>query len=255
MEAVILAGGLGSRISEETYLRPKPMVMVGDKPILWHIMQKFSKHGISEFIICLGYKGEVIKEYFLNFQTFNSDFRIETKSGRVTLFHPNEEDWSVTLIDTGIESNTGERLKRVSSLLKGDTFFFTYGDGLTDQNLNETLDFHTLKGKSVTLTAVNPPARYGAVTVNSGNVDSFAEKSNSNASLINGGYFLVNSKVFEFLKEINNPSWELDVLPHLAQEGDLAAFEHQGFWFAMDTLRDKEYLDKLWETKSAPWIK
>ena len=255
MKTVILAGGLGSRISEETYLRPKPMVTIGGKPILWHIMKTFSNHGLNEFIICLGYKGEVIKEYFLNFKTYNSSIKTNTASGEIYILNEDREDWRVSLVDTGASANTGERLKQVQKHLGNGDFFFTYGDGLTNQNLLATASFHKEKGKLVTLTAVNPPARYGAVSVNSGIVASFSERTSSPDSLINGGYFLVNSKIFETLNKLSNPSWEVDVLPQLARDGNLAAFEHNGFWFAMDTLRDKEHLENLLESGSAPWLK
>jgi glucose-1-phosphate cytidylyltransferase len=247
VKAVILAGGLGSRISEETYLRPKPMVTVGEKPILWHIMKKFANHGISDFIVCLGYKGDVIKEYFLNFKSYNSSVITNIASGEVTILDEGHEDWRVSLIDTGASANTGERLKQVQKYVGRESFFFTYGDGLTDQDLLATASFHKERGKLVTLTAVNPPARYGAVSVNSGVVTSFSER--------NGGYFLVNPKIFETLNRLSNPSWEVDVLPKLAMEGNLAAFEHSGFWFAMDTLRDKEHLENLLEGGTAPWLK
>lgn len=255
MKAVILAGGLGSRISEETYLRPKPMVAVGEKPILWHIMKKFANHGISDFIVCLGYKGDVIKEYFLNFKSYNSSVITNIASGEVTILDEGYEDWRVSLIDTGASANTGERLKQVQKYVGKESFFFTYGDGLTDQDLLATASFHKEKGKLVTLTAVNPPARYGAVSVNSGVVTSFSERTSSPDSLINGGYFLVNPKIFETLNKLSNPRWEVDVLPQLAMEGNLAAFEHTGFWFAMDTLRDKEHLENLLESGTAPWLK
>lgn len=255
MKVVILAGGLGSRISEETYLRPKPMVTLAEKPILWHIMKKFANHGINDFIICLGYKGEVIKEYFLNFKSYNSSVTTNTASGEVVILDEGHEDWRVSLIDTGASANTGERLKQVQKYVGKESFFFTYGDGLTDQDLLATALFHREKGKLVTLTAVNPPARYGAVSVNSGIVESFSERTSSPDSLINGGYFLVNPKIFETLNKLSNPSWEIDVLPKLAMEGNLAAFEHTGFWFAMDTLRDKEHLENLLESGSAPWLK
>jgi glucose-1-phosphate cytidylyltransferase len=255
MKAVILAGGLGSRISEETYLRPKPMVTIGDKPILWHIMKKFANHSITDFVICLGYKSEVIKEYFLNFKSYNSNVTTNTASGEVCVLNEILVDWNVTLVDTGVSSNTGERLKQVQEYVGKESFFFTYGDGLTDQDLLATASFHKEKGRSVTLTAVNPPARYGAVSVNSGIVTSFSEKTSSPDSLINGGYFLVNPNIFETLDRLSNPSWEVDVLPQLALDGNLAAFEHTGFWFAMDTLRDKEHLEALLESGSAPWLR
>jgi glucose-1-phosphate cytidylyltransferase len=255
MRAVILAGGLGSRISEETYLRPKPMVTVGNKPILWHIMKKFSNHGINDFVVCLGYKGEVIKEYFLNFKSYNANFVAKVATGEFSILEEETENWNVTLVDTGMSSKTGERLKRVKQFLAGETFFFTYGDGLTSQDLNATSSFHFEKEKMVTLTAVKPPARYGAVTVKGGLVASFSERTSSPNSLINGGFFVVNPEVFSILDEHADPSWELDILPRLAKRGDLSAFEHTGFWFAMDTLRDKEHLEELWETGSSPWLK
>lgn len=255
MKVVILAGGLGSRISEETYLRPKPMVTVGQKPILWHIMKKFSNHGINDFIICLGYKGDVIKEYFLNFKSYNSNFMTKTTTGEIEVLNEDHEDWTVSLIDTGVSAKTGERLKQVQKYLDKESFFFTYGDGLTDQDLLATASFHKEKGKLVTLTAVNPPARYGSVSVNSGIVTSFSERTSSPNSLINGGYFLVNPDIFETLNRLTNPSWEEDVSPNLAMEENLAAFVHTGFWFAMDTLRDKEHLEKLLESESAPWLR
>lgn len=255
MKAVLLAGGLGSRISEETYLRPKPMVTIANRPLLWHIMKKFSIHGISEFVICLGYKGEVIREYFLNFNSYNSSFLTSTKSGAITILDDNSEDWRVTLVDTGVSSNTGERLKQVKKYVDDEVFFFTYGDGLTDQDLAATAQFHIKSAKAVTLTAVNPPARYGAVTVETGLVKNFFERTSSPNSLINGGFFVVNQEIFGLLEGFANPSWEVDILPTLARQGNLAAFEHSGFWYAMDTLRDKEYLEQLWESGSALWMK
>lgn len=255
MKVVILAGGLGSRISEETYLRPKPMVTVGEKPILWHIMKKFANQGIKDFIVCLGYKGDVIKEYFLNFKSYNSSVVTDTASGDVMILDSEQEDWKVSLIDTGALTNTGERLKRVQKYIGTESFFFTYGDGLTDQDLIATASFHKEKGKTVTLTAVNPPARYGAVSVESGIVVSFLERTSSPGSLINGGFFLVNPDIFETLNKLSNPSWEIDVLPRLVKEGNLAAFEHTGFWYAMDTLRDKEHLEHILDSGSAPWLR
>lgn len=254
LKAVILAGGLGSRISEETYLRPKPMVTIGSRPILWHIMKKFSLHGIKDFIICLGYKSEVIKEYFLNFSVYQSDFEIQTSTGETSILSNGTEDWSVKLVETGLNSNTGERLKRVSRYIDDD-FFFTYGDGLSSQDLSATYEFHMKKKKVVTLTAVNPPGRYGAVTTRSGNVLKFAEKTSSQNSLINGGFFVVNPAIFEILGNYEDPSWENDILPALASQGQLGAYEHYGFWYAMDTLRDKEHLEKLWESGNHPWLK
>ncbi len=231
------------------------MVTLGKQPILWHIMKKFSGQGFNDFIICLGYKGEVIKEYFLNFKSYNSSFKTNTQSGELIVLDEGSEDWRVSLIDTGAQANTGERLKKVEKYLHDESFFFTYGDGLTNQDLIATATFHREKGKTVTLTAVNPPARYGAVSVNSGIVENFSEKINSTSSLINGGYFLVDPAVFETLNLVSNPSWELDILPKLVEKRNLAAFEHTGFWYAMDTLRDKEYLEKLVESGSAPWLK
>jgi glucose-1-phosphate cytidylyltransferase len=231
------------------------MVTVGEKPILWHIMKNFANYGIVEFIICLGYKGDVIKEYFLNFKSYNSSVITNTYSGEVIILDEGHEDWNVSLIDTGASANTGERLKQVEKYVGKESFFFTYGDGLTDQDLLATASFHKEKGKLVTLTAVNPPARYGAISVKSGVVESFSEKTSSLNSLINGGFSVVNPKIFETLNKLSNPKWEVDILPKLALEGNLAAFEHTGFWFAMDTLRDKEHLEYLFESGAAPWLK
>lgn len=254
MQAVILAGGLGSRISEETYLKPKPMVTVGNKPILWHILKKFSQHGIDNFVICLGYKGNVIKEYFLNYKSYNSDIKVSLPDGKIEIFDNDSEHWKVSLIDTGEYSNTGERLKRVEKFITDKDFFFTYGDGLTDQNLNDTFDFHKVRNSLATMTAVYPPARYGAVEIAHGTVLNFSEKSSTNSSYINGGFFVLNKDIFRILDKYTNPSWEVDILPKLSNLNKLNAFEHNGFWFAMDTLRDKEHLEEMLRNGSAPWL-
>lgn len=254
MQAVILAGGLGSRISEETYLKPKPMVTVGNKPILWHILKKFSQHGINDFVICLGYKGNVIKDYFLNYKSYNSDIKVSLPDGRIEIFENESENWKVSLVDTGENSNTGERLKRIEKFIIDQDFFFTYGDGLTDQDLNDTFDFHMKRKSLATMTAVYPPARYGAVEIAHGSVVNFSEKSSTKHAYINGGFFVLNKEIFRLLDKYTNPSWEVDILPKLSNQNKLSAFEHNGFWFAMDTLRDKEYLEDLLRDGAATWL-
>jgi len=253
-EAVILAGGMGSRLSEETTLKPKPMVAVGGKPILWHIMSRFALFGVKRFVVCLGYKSEVIKDYFSNFSLFNCDVEVSIANKQVRILGENDVDWVITLAETGEKSNTGERLRRVKKYISGDDFFFTYGDGLTNQDLKLTYDFHLLNEKKITLTAVNPPARYGAIETDGSVVTRFMEKSYNPDSLVNGGYFVVNRSVFDEIERYANPSWEFDILPNVASQGDLVAFEHKGFWFAMDTIRDKEYLEGIWQKGNAPWL-
>lgn len=254
MQAVILAGGLGSRISEETYLKPKPMVTIGNRPILWHILKNFSQHGIVDFIICLGYKGNVIKDYFLNYKFYNSDIKVSLTDGKIELFGKASENWKISLVDTGENSNTGERLKRVEKFVTHKDFFFTYGDGLTNQDLNATFDFHRKRNALATMTAVYPPARYGAVEISSGSVINFSEKATTRNAYVNGGYFVLNKDIFKLLHKFTNPSWEYDILPTLSKQNELSAFEHNGFWFAMDTLRDKEHLENLFRNGEAPWL-
>ena len=253
MKAVILAGGLGTRLSEETVTKPKPMVEIGGKPILWHIMKTYSHYGINDFIICCGYKGYVIKEYFANYFLHQSDVTFDLKENKMTVHENTSESWSVTLVDTGERSMTGGRLKRVLPYLKNeDAFCFTYGDGVSDTNLNDLIDFHKSHGKLATLTAVYPPGRFGALNIVDNQVITFEEKPKGDGALINGGFFVLSPKVID---KIDNDDcvWEQEPLKELAKEGELMSFKHDGFWQPMDTLRDKIYLEELLEKNKAPW--
>lgn len=254
MKAVILAGGLGTRISEETAVRPKPMIEIGGKPILWHIMKIYSTHGINDFIICCGYKGYVIKEYFANYFLHMSDITFDMKYNKMVVHHNNIEPWKVSLIDTGDNSMTGGRLKRVQNYVKEeDAFCFTYGDGLANVDITKLIEFHKQHGKLATLTASRPAGRYGALHINDSNfVDNFHEKPDGDGSWINGGFFVLSPKVIETIAD-DSTSWEKKPLEDLANDGELVAFKHDGFWHAMDTLRDKIYLTELWESQKAPW--
>jgi glucose-1-phosphate cytidylyltransferase len=253
MKAVILAGGLGSRLSEETYLRPKPMVEIGGKPILWHLMKLYSAYDINEFIICCGYKGYLIKEYFANYFLHNSDVTFYMTENRMEVHQKSVEPWAVTLVDTGEDTQTGGRLRRVAEYIRDDeAFCFTYGDGLSDVNISKLVEFHHDHGKLVTITAVKPPARYGALEMEGKKVTRFKEKPASEGGLINGGFFVASPKSLKVIAG-DQTSWENDALPILVEEGAVAAFEHQGFWQAMDTIRDKNSLQELWETGNAPW--
>ncbi len=254
MKAVILAGGLGTRISEETHLRPKPMVEVGGKPILWHIMKIYSSYGINEFIICLGYKGYVIKEYFANYFLHSSDVTFDMVTNQMEVHQQHVEPWRITLVDTGEATQTGGRLKRVADFLKGeDAFCLTYGDGVSDVNIAELISFHTNHGGLATLTATYPPGRFGALDVQSDHrVAAFKEKPKGDGGMINGGFFVLSPKVVDFILNDEMP-WEHEPLQSLAKLGQLFAFQHFGFWQPMDTLRDKHYLEELWSSGSAPW--
>lgn len=254
MKAVILAGGLGTRISEETHLRPKPMIEVGGKPILWHIMKIYSHYGINEFIICCGYKGYLIKEYFANYFLHTSDVTFDMTNNRMDVHQRHAEPWKVTLVDTGDETMTGGRLKRVAPYLENeDTFFFTYGDGLSDVNIKELLEFHNQQGTLATLTATYPPGRFGALDIHPNQkVMSFKEKPKGDGGMINGGFFVLSPKVLELLAD-DTTIWEHEPLEKLAAQGQLSAYQHPGFWQPMDTLRDKNLLEDLWRTGSAPW--
>lgn len=255
MKVVILAGGLGTRISEETILRPKPMVEIGSMPILWHIMKCYSAYGFNEFIICCGYKGFLIKEYFANYFLHMSDVTINLKSNSMKVHHQKTEDWKITLLDTGENSMTGGRLKKVHEHLKDEkSFFMTYGDGLSDIDLSKSLYFHEQHGKLATITAVQPPGRYGVLNIDGSQVTSFLEKPTTKESLINGGFFVLSPKCLDLI-EGDNTVWERDPLEKLTQMGQLMAYEHAGFWQSMDTLRDKNLLEDLWATKNAPWKK
>ncbi len=254
MKAVILAGGLGTRLSEETDLRPKPMVEIGNKPILWHIMKNYSAHNINEFIICCGYKGYVIKEYFANYFLHMSDVTFDMRDNKMNVHHNNAEPWKVTLLDTGEKSETGGRLRRVNEYVKNDdAFCFTYGDGVSDVDITALIKFHFNKNKLATLTATRPPGRYGAVKLDSNDiVEKFQEKPEGDGSWINGGFFVLSPAV---LKLIDNDSisWESSTLNTLSEKRQLSAFRHSGFWQPMDTLRDKNFLNELWNSGNAPW--
>ena len=255
MKAIILAGGFGTRISEETHLKPKPMVEIGGRPILWHIMKLYSHHGVNDFIICCGYKGYVIKEYFANYFLHMSDVTFDMQYNEMQVHHRKAEPWKVTLVDTGDETMTGGRLKRVQNYLKDDEpFCFTYGDGLSDVDISSLIAFHTRHGRKATVTAVQPPGRYGALNMTDHKVTGFTEKPKGDGGRINGGFFILDPACIEYI-DSDQTSWESGPLERLADEGELMAYEHQGFWQPMDTLRDKNHLEELWDTNRAPWKK
>ncbi|MBD2160574.1 glucose-1-phosphate cytidylyltransferase [Limnothrix sp. FACHB-1083] len=253
MKCVILAGGLGTRISEETHIKPKPMVEIGGKPILWHIMKIYSFHGVQEFIVCCGYKGYIIKEYFANYVLHMSDVTFDMEKNSMEVHQRHAEPWRVTLVDTGEQTMTGGRLKRVSSYLKGEEdFCFTYGDGVADVNISALISFHRQHEKLATVTAVQPPGRYGSLEQEGDEVRGFLEKPKGDGGRINGGFFVLSPAVLDYI-EGDCTSWEKEPLMTLATEGQLRAFDHHGFWLPMDTLRDKVYLEKLWSERQAPW--
>ena len=253
MKAVILAGGLGTRLSEETSTRPKPMVEIGGKPILWHIMKMYSSHGINDFVICCGYKGYVIKEYFANYFLHMSDVTFNMRDNSMEVHNKRAEPWTVTLVDTGDNSMTGGRLRRVSDYVKHEqAFCFTYGDGVGDIDIAETVRFHKAHGKAATLTATYPPGRFGALDIRNGPVMNFKEKPKGDGAMINGGFFVLTPQVLDYLTD-DSTIWEQEPLMNLANDGQLMAYEHQGFWQPMDTLRDKNHLEELWDSGEAPW--
>lgn len=254
MKAVILAGGLGTRLSEETHLRPKPMVEIGGKPILWHILKIYSHYGINDFVICAGYRGYMIKEYFANYFLHTSDVTFNLVDNSFEVLRKRSEPWKVTVIDTGEMTNTGGRLKRVEHLLKEDgPFCFTYGDGVADIDIGKLIKFHKASGRKATLSAVQPPGRYGALELSElGQVENFREKPVGDNAWINGGFFVLESAVLDGIED-DKTSWERTPLENLAADGELGAFRHTGFWRPMDTLRDKQYLEELWESGKAPW--
>lgn len=253
MKAVILAGGLGTRISEETHLKPKPMIEIGGKPILWHLMKTYSSHGISDFIVCCGYRGYVIKEYFSNYFLHMSDVTFDLLNNEMAVHHRNVEPWRVTLINTGENTLTGGRLKRIRDYVASEKrFCFTYGDGLSDVNISELVNFHDQHGKLATVTAVRPPGRYGALERKGTDVIGFSEKPRGDGGMINGGFFVLSPACLDLI-EGDQTSWEGSPLSQLVDQGQLAAYEHNGFWQPMDTLRDKNQLESLWESGSAPW--
>jgi glucose-1-phosphate cytidylyltransferase len=253
MKAVILAGGQGTRISEESTVRPKPMIEIGGKPILWHIMKGYSAHGINEFVVCCGYKGYVIKEYFANYFLHMSDVTFDMEHNKMEVHQRYAEPWKVTLVDTGEDTMTGGRLKRVAEYVKDEeAFCFTYGDGVSDVNITELIAFHKAQQVKATLTATLPPGRFGVLDMQGNKVNSFREKPKSDGAMINGGFFVLSPQVIDYIVD-DKTIWERDPMEHLAEEGNLAAFHHEGFWQPMDTLRDKMHLEELWQSGKAPW--
>ena len=254
MKAVILAGGLGTRISEETHLKPKPMIEIGGKPILWHIMKMYAAHGVNDFVICCGYKGYLIKEYFANYFLHMSDVTFDMQNNSMQVHQQHAEPWCVTLVDTGESTMTGGRLKRVREYIKDEeAFCFTYGDGVSDVNISDSILFHKQHGQLATITAVQPPGRYGALSINQqGAVEGFTEKPRGDGGLINGGFFVLSPQCLDYIDN-DQSSWEELALTRLAQQGQMMAYEHTGFWQPMDTLREKNYLEELWMSGNAPW--
>ena len=252
MKAVILAGGMGSRLSEETSARPKPMVEIGGKPILWHIMKIYAAHGIEEFVICLGYKGYMIKEYFANYYLHTSDVSFDLASGNIDVHRSTTEPWRVTLVDTGEQTMTGGRLKRVLPFVGEEDFCFTYGDGVADIDISALIAFHREQGTLATVTAVQPPGRFGAMELGEERVRSFQEKPRGDGGWMNGGFFVLSPAVARYLGD-DETVWEQEPMRTLAGDGELASFRHEGFWEAMDTLRDRNHLEDLWASHGAPW--
>ncbi|MBB5360682.1 glucose-1-phosphate cytidylyltransferase [Rhodanobacter sp. ANJX3] len=252
MKAVILAGGMGTRISEETTLRPKPMIDIGGKPVLWHILKIYAQHGINDFIICLGYKGYMVKEYFANYFLHTSDVTFDLAHNRMEVHHQHAEPWRVTLVDTGDQTQTGGRLKRVENYLDDETFCFTYGDGLADIDITAQLAFHKARAGLATMCAVQPPGRFGAIDIQDNRITRFEEKPSGDGSWINGGFFILEHEVLDYIKD-DATIWERDPLEALARDGQISAYTHAGFWQPMDTLRDKIKLEELWQSGRAPW--
>jgi glucose-1-phosphate cytidylyltransferase len=252
MKAVILAGGLGTRISEESHLKPKPMIEIGGRPILWHIMKMYSCYGVNEFIICLGYKGYVIKEYFSNYFLHMSDVTFYMGENKTETLQNSAEPWKVTLLDTGENTMTGGRLLRVAKYLDEETFCFTYGDGVSDINMAKLIAFHKEAGRAATVTAIQPPGRYGSMQIDDGAISDFFEKPGGDGSWINGGFFVLEPSVIKYLND-DADIWEQEPLRGLTKDGQLSAYQHDGFWQAMDTLRDKNTLEDLWKSGKAPW--
>jgi glucose-1-phosphate cytidylyltransferase len=251
MKVVILAGGLGTRISEESVLKPKPLVEIGGKPIIWHIMKHYSQFGLNDFIICCGYKGYLIKEYFTNYSLHTTDITVDLKKNKIKEHKKTTEPWSITMIDTGQDSFTGDRIKKIEKFIDGD-FCLTYGDGLSSINVRKLINFHKKNKKLATVTAVKPAGRFGAMELKEDQVTSFLEKPEGDGGWINGGFFVLNKKIFKYIS--NSPCiWEREPLENLAKQKQLSAYKFNGFWYPMDTLRDKNYLEDLWNSKKAPW--
>ena len=254
MKAVILAGGMGTRISEESHLRPKPMIEIGGKPILWHIMKIYSAHGVNDFVICCGHKGYLIKEYFANYFLHMSDVTFDMARNRMEVLQNSAEPWKVTLVDTGEKTMTGGRLRRIRHLLEDEPFCFTYGDGLSNVNVRALVDFHRMQKRLATLTAVQPPGRFGALDITENLITRFEEKPLGDTGWINGGFFVLSPKVIDYI-DGDESVWEREPMERLAREGQLAAFLHRDFWHPMDTMRDRAHLESLWDSGSAPWKK
>lgn len=252
MKVVILAGGLGTRLSEETVLRPKPMVEIGPRPILWHIMKIYSSYGFNEFVVCCGYKGYVIKEYFSNYPLHNSDVTFDLKKGSMTVHHQDVDPWTVTLVDTGDITQTGGRIARIERYIRDETFMMTYGDAVSNLDVRHLVDFHLKQDAYATVTAVRPPARFGALDIEGERVHRFKEKPKGGDAWVNGGYFVLSPDVFRYISG-DDCVWENEPLERLASEGQLAVYRHDGFWQAMDTVRDRHVLEEMWSSGEAPW--
>jgi glucose-1-phosphate cytidylyltransferase len=252
MKAVILAGGFGTRISEETQIKPKPLVEIGGMPLLWHIMKNYSKYDVNDFIICCGYKGYMIKEYFANYSLHKSDITFDLKNNRMEVHSIDVEPWKITLVDTGLQTMTGGRLKRIEKYLDDESFCFTYGDGLSNVNLRHLIDFHKKQKTLATVTGVRPPGRFGAMAISGNKVSKFQEKPEGDGGWINGGFFVLEPKVLDYIKD-DNTIWEREPLTKLSLESQLSVYLHSGFWQPVDTLRDKKLLEELWQTDNPPW--
>ena len=252
MKAVILAGGLGTRISEETLIKPKPLIEIGGMPLLWHIMKIYSAHNINEFVICCGYKGYMIKEYFSNYFLHTSDVTFDLSNNKMEVHNKFTEPWKVTLVDTGLDTMTGGRLKRIKNFVDDESFCFTYGDGVSDVNISKLIEFHKNSKTLATVTAVQPPGRFGTLDIDKNNLTSFVEKPDGDGNWINGGFFVLEPLVFDYLHD-DTTIWERQPLEKLARENQLSAYKHTGFWQPTDTLRDKNYLDELWKSNNSPW--
>jgi glucose-1-phosphate cytidylyltransferase len=251
MKVVILAGGLGSRISEESVLKPKPLIEIGGRPIIWHIMKQYSYYGLNDFIICCGYKGYLIKEYFVNYSLHTTDITVNVRSNKIKVHKKTTEPWNITMVNTGEDSLTGDRIREIKSFIDGD-FCLTYGDGLSSVNIKDTIKFHKKNNKIATVVAVKPTGRFGAITVNGNLVKKFFEKPKGDGAWVNGGFFVLNKKIFKYLSD-KNCIWEKEPLEKIAKDNQLTAYKHHGFWHAMDTLRDRNYLEDMWNSNQVPW--